>query len=104
MEPSRIFMSHSSQDKEFANLVVSSLRSPEMAAWIDSEQIVTGDDIFDQLGRGLHSMDVLVFLISQASLKSEVVALEIKHAVWREVKEKRILILPFIIDDTPNGF
>lgn len=27
--------------------------------------------------------------------------MEVKHAVWREITEKRVLVLPFIIDDTP---
>lgn len=101
MKLSRVFISHSSQDKEFAQLVVAGLRSPNMAPWIDSEQIVTGDDIFDRLGQGLQLMDVMVFLVSKASLESEWVKLEVKYAVKREINERRVLVLPFIIDDTP---
>jgi hypothetical protein len=49
-------------------------------------------------------MDVLVFLVSQASMKSEWVLLEVKHAITRELTEKRALLLPFIIDGTePAG-
>jgi hypothetical protein len=104
MTPARIFLSHSSEDKEFALRIATALRDPTMAPWIDSEQIITGDDIFDRLGHGLQSMDVLVFLISQASMKSEWVLLEVKHAVTRELTEKRALLLPFIIDGTePTG-
>jgi len=102
MKPGRVFISHSSQDKEFADLVVPQLRSPDMAPWIDSEQIIAGDDIFDQLGQGLQSMDTLVFLVSAASLESEWVALEVKYAVKREITERRVLVQPFIIDDTPT--
>ena len=101
MEPGRIFISHSSKDKEFANLVVAQLRSPDMAPWIDSEQIIAGDDIFEQLGQGLQLMDTLVFLISAASLRSEWVDLEVKYAVTREITERRVLVQPFIIDDSP---
>lgn len=101
MEPGRIFISHSSKDKEFANLVVAQLRSPDMAPWIDGEQIIAGDDIFDQLGQGLQLMDTLVFLISAASLRSEWVDLEVKYAVRREITERRVLVQPFIIDDSP---
>jgi len=101
MEPSRIFISHSSQEKAFARSLVASLRSSDLVPWIDREQIITGDDIFDQLEHGLRSMDVLIFLISQSSLESEWVKLEVKYAATREINEKRALILPFIIDGTP---
>jgi len=102
MQSKRVFISHSSQDKKFAESVVTAFRSPDLAPWIDSEQIVTGDDIFDELGHGLQSMDILVFLASRASLKSELVRLEVKYAIKREIDEKRALVLPFIIDDTPT--
>ncbi|HUJ09578.1 MAG TPA: toll/interleukin-1 receptor domain-containing protein [Verrucomicrobiae bacterium] len=101
MKSSRIFISHSSQDRKFAGLVATALRSPDMAPWIDTEQIVTGDDIFDRLGQELQAMDVLVFLVSEAALASEWVSREVKFAAKREITEKRILLLPFIIDDTP---
>lgn len=101
MKPSRIFISHSSLDKAFVQSVVASLRTSDMSPWIDREQIITGDDIFDQLEDGLRSMDVLIFLISQSSLESGWVDREVKFAAEREIKEKRILIFPFIIDGTP---
>lgn len=97
---SRVFISHSSQDKAFARVVANVLQGPEMSLWIDSEQIATGDDIIDQLGQGLQSMDLLVFLISRASLSSGWVGIEVKYAIKREIEEKRVLVLPFIIDGT----
>jgi hypothetical protein len=57
-----------------------------MSLWIDSEQIA--------------SMDLLVFLISRASLSSGWVGIEVKYAIKREIEEKRVLVLPFIIDGT----
>lgn len=101
MSTVRIFVSHSSKDKNFAEMVVAGLRDPRLDPWIDSEQIFAGDDIFDKLGEGLQSMDILVFLVSRSSLQSEWVALEVKYAVKRELEERRALILPYIIDDTP---
>jgi hypothetical protein len=101
MNEYRVFISHSSKDKEFANLAVRELRSSSVAPWIDNEQIITGDDIFERLGQGLQTMDVLVFIISRAALESEWIKREVRYAAGREVEEKRALVLPFIIDDTP---
>ncbi|MGD0643754.1 MAG: toll/interleukin-1 receptor domain-containing protein [Candidatus Bathyarchaeia archaeon] len=97
MEGHRVFISHSSKDKEFAKSIVAALKSPEMKPWIDHEQIFSGDDIFDKIGEGLTSMDIMIFLASSDSLASEWVALEVKYAVLREIEEKRMLLLPFRI-------
>ena len=98
---SRVFISHSSNERDFANLVQSQLQSSDMSAWIDSEQISTGDDILEQMGKGLRTMDILVVLISNAALSSRPVSLEVEHGIWREAREKQVIVLPFIVDDTP---
>jgi hypothetical protein len=100
MTEKRVFVSHSSEDSQFANLVVKSLRSPDLKPWIDSDQIIAGEDILERLGQGLQTMDVLVFLISETALESRWIDLEVKGAVQREIEEKRAMVLPFIIDGT----
>ena len=98
---SRVFISHSSEEQAFANLVQTHLQGPDISGWIDSEQIGAGDDILTMMGEGLRTMDILVVLISYAALESTLVALEVNHTIWREIKEKKVIVLPFIIDDTP---
>jgi hypothetical protein len=102
MTGNRVFVCHSSRDNSFANLVVASLRSPDLTPWIDSEQISAGDDILERLGQALQTMDLLIFLISEAALGSGWIDLELKNAVKREIEEKRVMVLPFIIDNTPR--
>jgi len=100
MKANRIFVSHSSLDKEFANLVVARLRAADMEPWVDSENILVGDDILDGLGSGLKTMDLFLLIVSAASLKSSWVDREVKFAIWEEIKRKEALVLPFIVDDT----
>jgi hypothetical protein len=95
---SRVFISHSSEDQEFSELVKTRLQSSDIAGWIDKAQIATGDDILTRMGEGLRTMDVLVVLISQDALESSMVSLEVNHGIWREVKEKKVIALPFIIE------
>lgn len=78
---SRAFISHSTTDKEFAKLVVEKLRGPDLASWIDHEQIIAGDDILDKIGEGLTTMDILIFLVSKESLESAWVDHEVKQLV-----------------------
>jgi len=99
MKANRIFVSHSSLDKEFANLVAARLRETDMEPWVDSENILVGDDILDSLGSGLKTMDLFVLIVSAASLSSSWVEREVKFAIWEEIK-KEALVLPFIVDHT----
>lgn len=96
----RVFISHSSGDKDFVRLVTTELRDRAIDAWFDKEQILVGDDVLEKLGEGLQTMDFLVFVVSRKALRSRWVDRELKFAARKEIENKQILILPFIIDDT----
>jgi hypothetical protein len=98
----RVFISHASTDKPFALLVATALRSSKMKPWIDKEQVLVGDDVLERLGEGLRTMDLLLFIVSKKALRSRWVDRELKCAARREIEEKQILILPFIIDSTSS--
>ncbi len=101
MNRSQTFISHSHRDKEFAQLLAERLRELDLSAWLDSEKIHVGDDILEHVGRGLATTDLLIFIISEASLQSEWCKRELNFVANREITEKKILIVPIVIDDTP---
>jgi hypothetical protein len=70
MNLARIFISHSSKDKAFAQIVVTALKQPNTEPWIDHENIIAGDDIFDRIGEALDTMDMFVLLISAHAINS----------------------------------
>src|SRR5258708_1053248 len=95
----RVFISHSSTDKRFALLISQVLREREFSPWIDSEQIKTGETIIERIGTGLRTMDVLTMIASKASISSRWVAEELSFALQRSIKDKQVILLPFIIED-----
>lgn len=97
----RVFISHSSKDKEFAVLVAHKLQREKLAPWLDSAEILIGDDIIEKIGEGLKTMDLLLFLVSREALESPWVERELKFASMKTIKDKEIRILPFLIDNTP---
>jgi len=99
---SRIFISYSSKDKAFAELVAAELRRANLDPWIDRDNVLAGDDVLERLGEGLKTMDLLLFVVSRDALRSEWVDRELKFATKRAIKDREIRILPFIIDDTPD--
>jgi hypothetical protein len=100
MPKASVFISHSNSDKEFATAVAEALRASDLVPWIDKERIHVGTDILDELGKGLTAMDLFVLIVSCAAVESGWVKKEIGYAAYREIMEKKVLILPFIIDET----
>jgi len=99
----RVFISHASSDKPFAERVAVALRNSAISPWIDKEEVLVGDDVLEKLGEGLRTMDLLVFIVSKKALGSRWVDRELKFAARREIEERQILILPFIIDSTSSS-
>jgi len=102
MKATRVFISHSSRDRAFADLVAERLGGAGTIPWIDRKQVLTGHGIFQRVGQGLQTMDLFVFLVSRTALKSGWVSRELNYATIREIAEKRVLVLPFVIDNTPT--
>jgi hypothetical protein len=100
MKTTHIFISHSHYDRAIADLIANRLRETDLSAWIDREQILVGDDILERLGDGLRTTDLLIFVISRVSLDSEWCKRELAFVAHREITEKKILIVPIVVDDT----
>jgi hypothetical protein len=100
MPKASIFISHSGIDKEFATSVAEGLRDSNLSPWIDKDRIHVGTNILDELGKGLAVMDLFVLIVSGAAVESGWVQKEISYATYREITEKKVLILPFIVDQT----
>src|SRR5262249_17262634 len=96
---SKIFISHSSKDKSFSWRVKDVLRQADLSPWIDAEQILAGENLLREVGNGLQTMDVLVAIVSQSSVKSGWVEEELSFAMQR-VMDREVLLLPYRIDDT----
>ena len=101
MSGRQAFISHSHTDKPFAELLARTLRKSDLAAWIDMDKILVGENIIDAVGHGLTNTDLLVFIISNASLQSEWCKREVGFIAHREIIETRVLIVPIVIDETP---
>jgi hypothetical protein len=82
--------------------MVSTIRAnSRLRPWIDTEHIVTGTNILTALREGLSSMDIFIVLISCASVASRWVREEVECALRKQVEGESLLIIPFIIGNTP---
>lgn len=95
---SKIFLSHTSTDKPFVRKFAADLRNNGHTVWIDEAEINIGDSLIAKIREGLDSVDYIAAVLSQASIQSEWVKKELEIASNKEIKEKRVIVLPLIIE------
>ncbi|GEM_PF-3984855 len=93
----RIFISYSSQDKEFVSQLVLDLNSADLRVWIDEKEIDAGDSIAQRISEGLSSCDLFFIVLSPSAVKSNWVQRELETAIVREIDDRDVLIIPLII-------
>ena len=70
MTASRIFISHSSQDADTANAILSFLESKNQLCWIAPRDIAPGADWTESIIDGIDSSEGMILILSQHSNES----------------------------------
>jgi len=95
----RIFLSHSSQDDEFAARLASDLKAAGFAPWLDDDEVFVGDSIVSSVSRALDSSDFVVVICSKTAVASGWVEREWAVRYSEEVKKHYVRVLPQLIED-----
>jgi hypothetical protein len=66
----RVFLSHSSKDKEMIDIIFNEFQKSEISVWYDKYQIEPGDSITDKINEGLDNSDIGIICISNNFLNS----------------------------------
>lgn len=74
----KVFLSHSSKDKDIVDLYFNELQKAELKAWYDKEEIIAGDSITGKISEGLRDCDLGVIFLSPNFLS--------KHSGWTEAE------------------
>ena len=103
----KIFLSHSSQDKGLVDGLRRALEVRGCAGWLDVRQLRGGDILPDELKRAIEEANAFVLFVSPASLQSDWVGEELRHAleIQRQRREDGIdyRVVPLGIDGTKLG-
>ncbi len=89
----QVFISHSSNDSQFARQLVDQLSAAGVPIWIAPDSIEPGEEWVDAIERGLNTSTHLVLLISPTAITSRWVKLEMSAGI-RLAVEGRLRIIP----------
>lgn len=92
------FISYSHTDASFADKLQGQLLTAGASVWRDKHDLVAGP-LERQLFDGLRMQDVVVLVLSEASVQSDWVEAELEEALVREKKESRSILLPIALDE-----
>lgn len=75
------FISHSSEDKEFADRLHRRMQQAHLGVWYAPKDMKSGAKLHEQIEMAIHRYDKLLIVLSEASLQSEWVMTEIRRAL-----------------------
>lgn len=100
----KVFLSHSSLDKEFINRLALDLRKCQIEPWLDTDEIRDGKPwlkvIFED---GIPACDAVLIYLTDNSLTSRVVAKEMDASFVEQLGENDISVLPYVSNAELRG-
>ena len=88
------FISYSSKDDEFARRLHERMRGEKLRVWFAPEDMKGGRKSIEQIDQAIQLNDRLLLVLSEKSMSSEWVMIEIRRARKTELREKRQKLFP----------
>ena len=96
---SSCFISHSTNDAEFAVQLISGLDGEGVSCWFAPHDVKGGKKLYEQIDEAIRKYDRLLLILSEHSMGSDWVRTEIAKARKREIREQRRVLFPIRLVD-----
>lgn len=94
----KIFISYTSDDRDFARTLAVELKEAELNPWLDEWEIRVGDPIIQKVSSGLKKTSLLILILSKKSIQSKWVENEWQAKYWEEISKKKVYVLPVLLE------
>ena len=94
--PPQMFISHSSNDVEFARTLAKDLDKRGVKVWLSEMNIKVGDSIPQKINDALENCNFFAIILSNDSVNSEWVMKELSSAFVEELERQSIVVLPIL--------
>lgn len=94
-----VFISYSHSDEEFVNKFAAHLVKQNTHVWVDTWNLNVGDSILTKVQDAIEESSALLVVLSKSSVESEWCKKEINSGLMRELEEKKVLVLPVLLED-----
>jgi len=97
---SKCFISYSTLDDQFVNLLRKDLRTYGVQYWFAPRDMTFGSDIKRAIKQAINDLDRVLLILSKSSIASQWVAYEVNEALKKEQMTSQNVLLPIMIDRT----
>ncbi len=94
------FISYSSKDEMLARRLHADLQDQGVRCWYAPEDLKIGDKIRSQIDEAIHLQDKLLLLLSEHSIESDWVEMEVESAIEKERSQQRGVLFPVRLDES----
>lgn len=94
-----VFISYSHEDSDFVDKLAINLVQRNVYIWFDKWELSVGDSLLDKIQAAITEASALIIVLSKSSVKSNWVKKELNAALMRELDEKRVVVLPLLLED-----
>lgn len=94
-----IFISYSRADRDFVDRLAKQLLARHVSIWLDKWELHVGDSLITKIQEAITGASGLLIVLSKNSVKSEWCKKELNSGLIRELEEKRVVILPLLLED-----
>ncbi|WP_353187638.1 toll/interleukin-1 receptor domain-containing protein [Pseudomonas sp.] len=94
-----VFISYSHADKAKIDLIAGHLVRKRTNVWIDRWELKAGDSIINRVQEAVEGSSALLIMLSKASVESEWCKKELTAGLFRELDEKRVVVVPVLLED-----
>jgi TIR domain-containing protein len=93
--PTEIFLSHSSQDRDFATRIGGILEAHGLAYWYSQRDILGAQQWHDEIGEALARCDWFLLILSPAAVDSRWVKHELLYALQENAYDRHIVVVDY---------